>query len=101
MNKRILVSESEKNSILNMHESFKKNGFIMEQELTLSDLNDDEAYNIVEKPKGFLVIVTEDNHEIKIGKGTLDPKDAMVIISTQNGKRVIKGKNSGKVYITI
>jgi len=32
MNKRILVSESEKNSILGMHESFKKNGFVMEQE---------------------------------------------------------------------
>jgi len=34
MNKRILVSDSEKNSILNMHESFKKNGFIMEDDMT-------------------------------------------------------------------
>jgi peptidoglycan hydrolase-like protein with peptidoglycan-binding domain len=32
MNKRILVSETEKNSILKMHESFKNRGVIMEQE---------------------------------------------------------------------
>ena len=32
MNKRILVSESEKSSILRMHESFKSRGVIMEQE---------------------------------------------------------------------
>lgn len=32
MNKRILVSESEKSSILKMHESFKSRGVIMEQE---------------------------------------------------------------------
>ena len=32
MNKRILVSESEKNSILKMHESFKSRGVIIEQE---------------------------------------------------------------------
>ena len=32
MNKRILVSEEEKNSILSMHESFKNRGVIKEQE---------------------------------------------------------------------
>jgi hypothetical protein len=34
MSKRILVSESEKNSILNMHESYKNYGFIMEDDVT-------------------------------------------------------------------
>lgn len=99
MNKRILVSESEKNSILNMHKSYKSNGFISEQKkLTLSDLHDGEAYPISKGPDGNLIISTEDNYDIKIGKGEVDPKDEMVIISTENGKRIIKGKNSGKVY---
>jgi len=101
MNKRILVSDSEKNSILNMHESFKKNGFIMEQKLKLSDLRDGQPYNIEVKPNGDLVISTEDNFEINIGKGKLNPKDGMIIISKENGKRVIKGKNSGTIYKTI
>lgn len=99
MNKRILVSDSEKNSILNMHESFKKNGFVMEQKL--SDLRDGVPYSIEVKPNGDLVISTEDNFEINIGKGKLNPKDGMIIISKENGKRMIKGKNSGTIYKTI
>lgn len=103
MNKRILVSESEKSSILKMHESFKNRGVIIEQKsLTMRDLHDGKAYSIVRKPNGDLFIVTEDNYEIKIGKGTLNPKDGMVIISTNKaGKREVKGKNSGVLYKTI
>jgi hypothetical protein len=51
MSKRILVSESEKNSILNMHESYKNYGFIMEDDtdmdmggmcdVTLTDMDTD------------------------------------------------------------
>jgi hypothetical protein len=105
MNKRILVSQEEKNSILSMHESFKNRGVIIEQKsLTINQLSDGTAYNATVDKSGNLIITTEDNYSVNAGKSNvpMNSKDGMVVITKdKTGKRVIMGKNSKTVYKTI
>jgi hypothetical protein len=78
MNKRILVSQEEKNSILSMHESFKNRGVIKEDEMgmdtskqctfTISSLLKSNKQKLTAKtPSSFQVVEVNGSASVKAG----------------------------------
>ena len=95
MGKRLIISESEKNSILNMHNKFKNNSTILEQQkkgkLFFAFDNDDTDFQGFIGADGYLYPYSEDLSTWKIGPISKVPYTGRVAvtISKRNGKEVI------------
>ena len=96
MNKRILVSQEEKNSILSMHESFKNREIVMEQKsLTVKDLDGD--YHAQLNKNNELIVTTETNYTVNLGtvKNFNEKGVVTITVEKKGGKSIVKYK--GKV----
>jgi len=95
MGKRLIISESEKNSILNMHNKFKNNLTILEQQkkgkLFFAFDNDDTDFQGFIGSGGYLYPYAEDYSTWKIGPISKVPYTGRVAVTIdkRNGKEVI------------
>jgi len=94
MNKRILVSQEEKNSILSMHESFKNRGVIKEDEM--ADMSAKKC--TVKVTKKFTVRTLDTGATVNgknITKGmTLNPGDTVSLISGKSIYSTVTGDDA-------
>jgi hypothetical protein len=95
MGKRLIITESEKNSILNMHNEFKNNSTILEQQkkgkLFFAFDNDTTDFQGFIGSDGYLYPYAEDFSTWKIGPILKVPYTGpvAVTIDKRNGKEVI------------
>jgi hypothetical protein len=101
MGQRILVSESEKNKILNMHKDFKNNLVISEQKmkgkLYFAFDNDTTDFQGFIGSDGYLYPYAEDFTAWKVGPIAKVPYTGQVVvrIDKRNGKESIMVSNRG------
>jgi hypothetical protein len=95
MGKRLIISESEKNSILNMHNKFKNNLTILEQQkkgkLFFAFDNDNTDFQGFIGSDGYLYPYGEDLSTWKVGPILKVPYTGRVAVTIdkRNGKEVI------------
>lgn len=96
MGQRIIISESEKGAILNMHNQFKNSLVISEQKakgkLYFAFDNDVTDFQGVIGPDGYLYPYAEDYDTWKVGPIAKVPYTGGVIvrIDKRNGKEIVK-----------
>ena len=101
MGQRLIVSESEKNSILNMHNEFKNNSTLLEQKrkgkLFFAFDNDTTDFQGFICSDGYLYPYAEDFTTWKVGPIAKVPYtgSVLVTIDKRNGKEIIMVGNKG------